>query len=169
MINKKLNRRKTSPGPRRLKDRDSDMTAGRNGGLHDGLDKGLDQGVDKEIDKGVHKKVDTGMNKGGGVAGKTDNASTPSDNMSSTPSFHSYSMPPRAWFFTFMCMNIPVAGWIYLLRLAFGKKDNQLRDFAKAYLLYKLVFLVISLVILGILIYIGLDAADKILAYMEML
>lgn len=123
MINKKLNRRKTSPGPRRLKDRDSDMTAGRNGGLHDGLDKGLDQG----------------------------------------------SMPPRAWFFTFMCMNIPVVGWIYLLRLAFGKKDNQLRDFAKAYLLYKLVFLVISLVILGILIYIGLDAADKILAYMEML
>ena len=123
MINKKLNRRKTSPGPRRLKDRDSDMTAGRNGGLHDGLDKGLDQG----------------------------------------------SMPPRAWFFTFMCMNIPVAGRIYLLRLAFGKKDNQLRDFAKAYLLYKLVFLVISLVILGILIYIGLDAADKILAYMEML
>lgn len=165
MINKKLNRRKTSPGPRRLKDRDSDMTAGRNGGLHDGLYKGLDQGVDK----GVHKKVDTGMNKGGGVAGKTDNAITPPDNMSSTPSFHSYSMPPRAWFFTFMCMNIPVAGWIYLLRLAFGKKDNQLRDFAKAYLLYKLVFLVISLVILGILIYIGLDAADKILAYMEML
>ena len=165
MINKKLNRRKTSPGPRRLKDRDSDMTAGRNGGLHDGLYKGLDQGVDK----GVHKKVDTGMNKGGGVASKTDNAITPPDNMSSTPSFHSYSMPPRAWFFTFMCMNIPVAGWIYLLRLAFGKKDNQLRDFAKAYLLYKLVFLVISLVILGILIYIGLDAADKILAYMEML
>lgn len=123
MINKKLNRRKTSPGPRRLKDRDSDMTAGRNGGLHDGLYKGLNQG----------------------------------------------SMPPRAWFFTFMCMNIPVTGWIYLLRLAFGKKDNQLRDFAKAYLLYKLVFLVISLVILGILIYIGLDAADKILAYMEML
>lgn len=165
MINKKLNRRKTSPGPRRLKDRDSDMTAGRNGGLHDGLDKGLNQGVDK----GVHKKVDTGMNKGGGVAGKTDNAITPPDNMSSIPSFRSYSMPPRAWFFTFMCMNIPVVGWIYLLRLAFGKKDNQLRDFAKAYLLYKLVFLVISLVILGILIYIGLDAADKILAYMEML
>ena len=36
-----------------------------------------------------------------------------------------YAMPPRTWFFTFMCMNIPVAGWIYLLRLAFGKKDNQ--------------------------------------------
>lgn len=80
-----------------------------------------------------------------------------------------YTMPPRTWFFTFMCMNIPVAGWIYLLRLAFGKKDNQLRDFAKAYLLYKLVFLIISLILLGILVYIGLDIVDKVLAYMEML
>ena len=73
------------------------------------------------------------------------------------------------WFHTFMCMNIPVAGWIYLLRLAFGKKDNQLRDFARAYLLYKLVFLIISLILLGILVYIGLDIVDKVLAYMEML
>lgn len=80
-----------------------------------------------------------------------------------------YSMPPRTWFFTFMCMNIPVAGWIYLLRLAYGKKDNQLRDFARAYLLYKLVFLIISLILLGILVYMGLDIADKVLAYMEML
>ena len=80
-----------------------------------------------------------------------------------------YAMPPRTWFFTFMCMNIPVAGWIYLLRLAFGEKDNQLRDFARAYLLYKLVFLIISLILLGILVYIGLDIVDKVLAYMEML
>ena len=45
-----------------------------------------------------------------------------------------YRMPPRRWFLTFMCMNIPIVGWIYLLCLAFGKKENQLRDFAKAYL-----------------------------------
>ena len=56
-----------------------------------------------------------------------------------------------------------------MLRLAFGKKDNQLRDFARAYLLYKLVFLIISLILLGILVYIGLDIVDKVLAYMEML
>ena len=48
-----------------------------------------------------------------------------------------YRMPPRRWFLTFMCMNIPIAGWVYLLCLAFGKKENQLRDFAKAYLVYK--------------------------------
>ena len=63
----------------------------------------------------------------------------------------------------------PSCAWIYLLRLAFGKKDNQLRDFARAYLLYKLVFLIISLILLGILVYIGLDIVDKVLAYMEML
>ena len=80
-----------------------------------------------------------------------------------------YHMPPRRWFLTFMCMNIPIAGWIYLLCLAFGKKENQLRDFAKAYLVYKLVFLAAALVILGILVYVGLDLADKLLAYMEML
>lgn len=80
-----------------------------------------------------------------------------------------YAMPPRKWFFTFMCMNIPIAGWIYLLTKAFGKKENQLRDFSRAYLLYKLVFLVIALILLGIIIYVGLDIADKVLAYMEML
>lgn len=49
------------------------------------------------------------------------------------------------------------------------KKENQLRDFAKAYLIYKLVFLAAALIILGVLVYIGLDLADKLLAYMEML
>jgi len=88
---------------------------------------------------------------------------------SGTDNTNPYRMPPRRWFLTFMCMNIPIAGWVYLLCLAFGKKENQLRDFAKAYLVYKLVFLAVALIILGILVYIGLDLADKLLAYMEML
>lgn len=73
------------------------------------------------------------------------------------------------WFFTFMCMNIPIVGWIYLFYLAFNKKAGDRRDFAKAYLFYKLVFLIVSAVILGILIYIGLGLLDQLLAYMEML
>ena len=28
-----------------------------------------------------------------------------------------YRMPPRRWFLTFMCMNIPIVGWVYLLCL----------------------------------------------------
>lgn len=73
------------------------------------------------------------------------------------------------WFFTFMCMNIPVAGWIYLLYLAFNKKQTDRREFARAYLFYKLLFLLLSALILGILVYIGLEVLDKLLAYMEML
>lgn len=87
----------------------------------------------------------------------------------SSPRGPGQPMPPRAWFFTFMCMNIPIAGWIYLLGLGFGRKESQLRDFARAYLLYKLVFLAIALVLLVIMVCIGLDLADKVLTYMEML
>lgn len=80
-----------------------------------------------------------------------------------------YRVPPRKWFITFMCMNIPVIGWIYLLVKAFGRKNTQLKDFARAYLLYKLVFLLVALIILGLAVYVGLGLLDELLAYMEML
>lgn len=80
-----------------------------------------------------------------------------------------YRIPPRKWFLTFMYMNIPVIGWIYLLVKAFGKKNTQLKDFARAYLLYKLVFLLVALIILGLAVYVGLGILDELLAYMEML
>lgn len=75
----------------------------------------------------------------------------------------------HTWFFTFMCMNIPIVGWIYLLYLAFSKKQTERRSFARAYLFYKLIFLLVSVLILGILVYIGLGYLDQLLAYMEML
>lgn len=81
----------------------------------------------------------------------------------------SYRMPPREWFHTFMVMNIPIAGWIYLWSKAHSKTDNQLRDFAYAYLYYKLVFLIVSLIILAVLVILGLEVLDRLLAYMEML
>lgn len=74
-----------------------------------------------------------------------------------------------SWFITFMCMNLPLVGWIYLLRLAFRKERTERQNFARAYLFYKLVFLGVSALILGILIWIGLDILDQLLAYMEML
>lgn len=79
------------------------------------------------------------------------------------------SVQVHRWFFTFMCMNIPIIGWIYLLFLAFGKKYPERRIFARAYLFYKLIFLIVSVLILGVLIYIGLDLLDQLIAYMEML
>ena len=77
--------------------------------------------------------------------------------------------PIRSWFCTFMIMNLPIIGWIYLLILALRKKGDQRKDFAKAYLVYKLVFLIVALAILAILLYFGLEMADNLLEYMEML
>ena len=74
-----------------------------------------------------------------------------------------------SWFITIMCMNLPFVGWIYLLRLTFRKDRTERQNFARAYLFYKLVFLGVSALILGILIWIGLDILDQLLAYMEML
>lgn len=78
-------------------------------------------------------------------------------------------VPVHSWFVTFMCMNIPVIGWIYLLILALSPSMGPRRDFAKAYLLYKLVFLLLSLAIIAVALHYGLLFLDKLLAYMEML
>ena len=75
----------------------------------------------------------------------------------------------RSWFFTFMCMNMPVIGWFYLFHKARHEKDPARKEFARAYLFYKLVFLIAGAVVLLILIWIGLGLLDQLLAYMEML
>ncbi len=86
-----------------------------------------------------------------------------------SPNTASPSVPVRHWFVTLMCMNIPVIGWIYLAILACSRSKGPRRDFAKAYLLYKLVFLLLSLAILAVALHYGLEFLDKVLAYMEML
>lgn len=100
---------------------------------------------------------------------KTDNYGQPGEN----PSKEAVPPAQRAlvhhWFFTFMCMNIPVIGWFYLLYLAFNKKYQDRQSFARAYLFYKLIFLIIGIIILAILIHIGMELLDELLAYMEML
>lgn len=73
------------------------------------------------------------------------------------------------WFFTFMCMNIPVIGWFYLWYLAFNKKHRDRRNFARAYLFYKFVFLILGIIIWIFLLHIGFNLLDQLLAYMEML
>ncbi len=75
----------------------------------------------------------------------------------------------RSWFFTFMCMNMPVIGWFYLFHKARHEEDPARKEFARAYLFYKLVFLIAGAVVLLILIWIGLGLLDQLLAYMEML
>lgn len=75
----------------------------------------------------------------------------------------------RSWFFTFMCMNMPIVGWFYLFHKARYEEDPARKEFARAYLFYKLVFFIAGAVVLLILIWIGLGLLDRLLAYMEML
>ena len=75
----------------------------------------------------------------------------------------------RSWFYTFMCMNIPIYGWFYLKKLARQPEHNKMQDFARAYLYYKMVFLAISLVIVILLLIIGIFSINKLFAYMELL
>lgn len=75
----------------------------------------------------------------------------------------------RSWFNTLMIMNIPIVGWIYLLVLALRKNSDQRKDFARAYLVYKMVFFLVALGILIVLMYTGMEVADRLLRYMNML
>ena len=75
----------------------------------------------------------------------------------------------RSWFFTFMCMNMPIVGWFYLFHKARYEEDPARKEFARAYLFYKLVLFIAGAVVLLILIWIGLGLLDQLLAYMEML
>ena len=75
----------------------------------------------------------------------------------------------RSWFFTFMCMNMPIVGWFYLFHKARHEEGPARKEFARAYLFYKLVFFIAGAVVLLILIWIGLGLLDQLLAYMEML
>lgn len=75
----------------------------------------------------------------------------------------------RSWFYTFMCMNMPIVGWFYLVHKARQEEDPARKEFARAYLFYKLVFLIAGAIVLLILLWIGLGLLDQLLAYMEML
>ena len=84
-------------------------------------------------------------------------------------SYDSRPIEINEWFHTFMCMNMPIVGWFYLFHKARYEEDPARKEFARACLFYKLVFLIAGAVVLLILIWIGLGLLDQLLAYMEML
>ena len=51
------------------------------------------------------------------------------------------------WFHTFMCMNMPIVGWFYLFHKARYEEDPARKEFARACLFYKLVFLIAGAVV----------------------
>ena len=77
--------------------------------------------------------------------------------------------PISSWFSTLMIMNLPIIGWFYLLVLALRKNGDQRRDFARAYLVYKLVFFLAALVVIAIAMYFSMGLLDQFLEYINML
>lgn len=74
-----------------------------------------------------------------------------------------------SWFLTLMAMNIPVIGVGFLTYLVFSKKHPEKRSFAIAYMIYKFIFLSISVIIIIALLAVGTQLLDQLLEYMEML
>lgn len=70
------------------------------------------------------------------------------------------------WFLTLCWMNIPVFGFFYMLVLAIRKKTPpQKKSFAIAYILYRMLVLLLAGTILFVLYRVGLSFIEEILRY----
>lgn len=73
-----------------------------------------------------------------------------------------------SWFQTFCYMRIPVIGFIYVLIMAFSKKTPEYKqEFAKGYLLYKVLVWILAIVLLYCLYKIGLGFVDGMLSFIK--
>lgn len=72
------------------------------------------------------------------------------------------------WFQTFCYMRIPVIGFIYILVMAFSKKTPEhKKEFAKGYILYKVLVWLLAIVLLYCLYKVGLDFVDGMLSFIK--
>ena len=72
------------------------------------------------------------------------------------------------WFQTFCYMRKPVIGFIYILVMAFSKKTPEYKkEFAKGYILYKVLVWILAIVLLYCLYKVGLDFVDGMLSLIK--
>lgn len=68
------------------------------------------------------------------------------------------------WFQTICFIHVPVVGFFYMLVLAIRKSTPAVKkDFARAYLLYRILVLILAFALLFVLYRIGLDLIDGLL------
>lgn len=73
-----------------------------------------------------------------------------------------------SWFQTFCYMRIPVIGFIYILVIAFSKNTPESKkEFAKGYILYKVLVWILAVVLLYCLYKIGLGFVDGMLSFIK--
>ncbi len=69
------------------------------------------------------------------------------------------------WFLSICWMNIPLIGFVYALVLAFGRKTpRDKKNFAKGYILYRLLVLLLAVTIMYIIYKVGLSFVDELLS-----
>lgn len=72
------------------------------------------------------------------------------------------------WFITFLIMDIPVFGFITLLVWALGKNTDPVKKtFARARILYRVIFTVITLAILYVLFRLAVPRLEHLLDYLQ--
>ena len=73
------------------------------------------------------------------------------------------------WFQTFCWMHIPIFGFWYMVVLAVRKRTpEEKKTFARAYVLYRVLVMLLALTILYVFYRMGLSFVEQILAYIDM-
>lgn len=72
------------------------------------------------------------------------------------------------WFLSVCWIKIPVIGFIYVLVLALSKKTHPAKkNFARGYLIYRCLVLILSVTVLYVLYQIGLNFIDQMLSFVK--
>ena len=70
------------------------------------------------------------------------------------------------WFLSICWLNIPVIGFIYMLYMALSHKVHPAKkNFARGYLIYRCLVLILSVTILYVLYQVGLSFIDDLLSF----
>lgn len=72
------------------------------------------------------------------------------------------------WFLSVCWIKIPVVGFIYVLVLALSKKTHPAKkNFARGYLIYRCLVLILSVTVLYVLYQVGLSFIDELLSFVK--
>lgn len=70
------------------------------------------------------------------------------------------------WFQTFCWMHIPIFGFFYMLVLSLREKTpEEKKAFARAYVLYRVLVMILACTLIYVVYKVGLDFVDQMLAY----
>lgn len=133
-------------------------------------EKVLESGVEKEVEQLEKETVNT-KDKKLITKNKNNNFNKVSDEDLENSEYElMYSLSFTNWLFTFLIQDIPIIGEIALLFWSFSRKQPVgKKHYARARLIYKLIFDILAFITLYILYVVGIQVLQGVIEYMEML